>query len=69
MTEQNRQMNFKGKKTNSIRDLLFGKKTVKKLPDNFFEKVLELEIKLKKGFSMQLLQELVSYYSVSIYHN
>ncbi len=51
-------------KTPSLRDLMLGKKTVKSLPDNFFERVLELEIKLKKGFSMDVLQELVNYYSV-----
>jgi hypothetical protein len=43
---------------------MLGKKTVKELPENFFERVLELEIKLKKGFSMDVLQELVSYYKV-----
>jgi hypothetical protein len=51
-------------KTPSLRDLMLGKKTVKELPENFFERVLELEIKLKKGFSMDVLQELVSYYKV-----
>jgi hypothetical protein len=51
-------------KTPSLRDLMLGKKTVKALPDNFFERVLELEIKLKKGFSLDVLQELVNYYSV-----
>jgi hypothetical protein len=67
MTDQAniRQTKFKHLKTPSLRDLMLGKKTVKKLPENFFEKVLELEIKLKKGFNMNTLQELVNYYSVS----
>jgi len=51
-------------KSPSLRDIMLGKKTVKSLPDNFFEKVLELEIKLKKGFNINTLQELVNYYSV-----
>jgi hypothetical protein len=55
---------FKFIKTPSLRDLMLGKKTVKQLPENFFEKVLELEIKLKKGFNINTLQELVNYYSV-----
>ena len=51
-------------KTPSLRDLMLGRKTVKELPENFFEKVLDLEIKLKKGFSINVLQDLVNYYSV-----
>lgn len=51
-------------KTESLRDLMLGKKSVKKLPDNFFEKVLDLELKLKRNFNLKILQELVSYYSV-----
>jgi len=51
----------------SVIDLMSGKKTVKTLPPNFFEKVLELEIKLKRGFNMLVLKELVNYYSVNIY--
>jgi len=53
-------------KTESLRDLMLGKKTVKKLPDNFFEKVLDLELKLKRNFSLKILQELVSFYSVNL---
>ncbi len=51
-------------KTESLRDLMLGRKAVKKLPDNFFEKVLDLELKLKRNFNLKILQELVSYYSV-----
>lgn len=65
--EASRQTMFKHIKTPSLRDLMLGKKTIKSLPDNFFERVLELEIKLKKGFSMENLQELVNYYSVNNY--
>lgn len=59
-------------KTESLRDLMLGKKGVKKLPENFFEKVLDLELKLKRNFNLKILQELVSYYSVlikTVYHS
>jgi hypothetical protein len=53
-------------KTPSIRDLMLGKKVVKSLPENFFEKILDLELKLKRDFQIHILQELVSLYSVII---
>jgi hypothetical protein len=53
------------KNSNSLRDLMMGKKPSKKLPDNFFEKVLDLELKLKRSFNLTHLQQLVSYYSVN----
>jgi hypothetical protein len=68
MTMNNKQMS-RHCKTPSLRDLMLGRKTVKSLPDNFFERVLELEIKLKRGFNMEVLQELVNNYSVSIKFN
>lgn len=40
------------------------KTTEKKLPENFFEQVLDCELKLKRNFSILLLTELVAYYSV-----
>ncbi len=52
-------------KTPSLLDLLQGRRITKTLPENFYEKVLELEIRLKKGFNMNVLQELVNYYSVN----
>jgi hypothetical protein len=52
------------RKTPSLRDAILGKKVIKKLPDNYFEKVLELELKLKREFQMPCLQELVNLYSV-----
>ena len=51
-------------KTESIRDLMLGKKSVKKLPFNFFENVAKLEFKIKKNFNLDILQDLVSFYSV-----
>jgi hypothetical protein len=58
------QNKFKHLKTPSLRDMMLGKKVVKSLPEGFFEKVLDLELKLKREFQMQTLQELVSFYSV-----
>ena len=55
---------IKSHKTPSLRDLMLGKKLVKNLPENFFEKVLDIELKIKREFNMNLLQELVNYYSV-----
>jgi len=39
---------------------------IQKLPSDFFEKVLEAEMKLKAEFSMETLQELMDYYSLAI---
>jgi len=65
MEENGRESKFhQNPKTESLRDIMLGKKLVQKLPDNFFEKVLDLELKLKKNFNLKVLQELVSYYSV-----
>ena len=36
----------------------------KELPQNFFEKLVDLELKVKKNFSMDILEELISLYSV-----
>lgn len=62
--EQGRPSRLHHKHTDSFRDLLLGKKTIKNLPDNFFEKVLDYELQLKKNFNLKILQELVSLYSV-----
>jgi hypothetical protein len=56
----------KQNKTPSLRDLMLGKKVVKSLPENFFEKVLDLELRIKREFNMNLLQELINYYSTAI---
>lgn len=53
-------------KTPSLRDLMLGKKVIKSLPPNFFERVLDLELKIKRDFNMMLLQDLISYYSAAI---
>jgi len=37
---------------------------IKELPENFFQRVLELELMIKKEFKMHLLQELTYLYSV-----
>jgi hypothetical protein len=44
-----------------------GRKVTKKLPENFFEKVLDLELQLKREFMMESLQELVNLYSVMLF--
>ena len=36
------------------------------LPKNFFEKVLECEVKLKEKFDMKVLQQLIEYYSMAV---
>ncbi len=56
----NRQQRGSGRKTN--------RKGSKFLPMNFFEKVLELDMRLKREFTMESLQELVNLYSVSFLH-
>ena len=42
------------------------KKITKNLPDNFFEKIVDAEMKLKTNFSMEILQELINYYRIAI---
>jgi len=56
----------KSNKPSSLRDLMLGKKVVKSLPENFFEKVLDIELKIKREFNMNLLQELINCYSTAI---
>lgn len=51
-------------KSPTLRDVMTGKKVVRKLPDNFFEKVIEEELALKRHFSLETLQSLVDLYSV-----
>lgn len=67
ITNNNHKKNLsKNLKTPSLRDLMLGKKVVKSLPDNFFEKVLDLELKVKREFNMKILQELINFYSTAI---
>ena len=53
-------------KKEKFKDVFFGKNSMKNLPDNFFEKILDAEMKLKTGFSMDVLQELINYYTIAI---
>ncbi len=53
-------------KKEKFKDVFFGKNSIKTLPDNFFEKILDAEMKLKTGFSMDVLQELINYYTIAI---
>ena len=53
-------------KKEKFKDVFFGKNSIKNLPDNFFEKILDAEMKLKTGFSMDVLQELINYYTIAI---
>lgn len=63
---ENQRNMFRHTKTPSLRDLMLGKKVVKKLDENFFEKLLDLELKIKRDFDMNTLQSLVSCYSNAI---
>ena len=65
-TTSNYKKLIKNTKQTSLRDLMLGKKVVKSLPENFFEKVLDIELKIKREFNMNLLQELINYYSTAI---
>lgn len=47
-------------------DVKGGKKVLKFLPENFFEKVLDLELKLKREFHLSILEELINLYSIAI---
>lgn len=66
ITNSNQKKLNKHMKTPSLRDMMLGKKVVKSLPENFFEKVLDIELKIKREFNMTLLQELINYYSTAI---
>ncbi len=66
-------LNILGKKDSSMnvmrkpsnKGFIEAKKIKKKLPENFFEQILDLELKLKRDFNMDTLQSLVDSYSVS----
>jgi len=51
-------------KSELTRDSVIGKRAVPKPPKDFFEKVLELELKLKRKFDIKVVQHLVKYYTV-----
>lgn len=51
----------------SFKDLLFGRRqSTKALPEDFFETLIELELKINKDFSVQTFQKLISQYSMAI---
>ena len=54
----------RGSQNTPFLELLNGKKIFRKLPDNFFEKVIEEELTLKRHFTIESLQSLVDLYSV-----
>jgi len=47
-----------------MREIMSSKKTINKLTPDFFEKVLDQELELKRNFSMDALQVLIKLYSV-----
>ena len=50
------------------KDSVISRKSSKRvLPENFFEKVLDLELKIKREFQMDTLQELVNLYTVNLF--
>ena len=53
------------RKTELTRDSVISKRAVPKPPKDFFEKVLDLELKLKRRFDIKVVQLLVKYYTVS----
>jgi len=52
--------------TSSLKELLQGKKIIKKLPENYYEKLHQLESKLKSKFNISTLQEIIKIYSLGI---
>ena len=55
-------------KTQINADNILDKATVRKsLPDNFFEKVMDLQLHIKRDFSQAVLQELVGMYTVYLF--
>lgn len=48
----------------STRNSVIEKRAVPKPPKDFFEKVLDLELKLKRRFELKIVQQLAKYYTV-----
>lgn len=61
-----RDKNKNDKRPPTLRESILGRNVIKKLPDNFFEKVLQCEVTLKKDFNIQVLQELIYYYTAAV---
>jgi hypothetical protein len=51
-------------RTPSLNDLITGKQVAKTLPENFFEQVVDLELKLAKEYNMSTVQELTDLFKV-----
>ncbi len=62
MIENNRKQNYQNNEYNQnpIRSLRRG------LPKNFFETVLDYEVRLKEKFDMEVFQKLIEFYSQAI---
>lgn len=54
-------------KSELTRESVIGKRAVPKPPKDFFEKVLDLELKLKRRFDIKVVQKLAKYYTVRNY--
>ena len=52
----------------TIKEQMLGVKSSQALPDDFYEKVLECELNLKEKFDMNILGELIKYYSLAVEH-
>ena len=52
----------------SIKEQMLGVKSSQSLPDDFYEKVLECELSLKEKFDMNILGQLIQYYSLAVEH-
>ena len=61
---QNKNILLQPQQLSNVNDLASLKKIQRKLPDNFFEKVIEEELTLKRHFTIESLQSLVDLYSV-----
>jgi len=55
-------------KSELTRESVIGKRALPKPPKDFFEKVLDLELKLKRRFDIKVVQQLVKYYTVRNYY-
>ena len=52
----------------SIKEQMLGVKSSQSLPDDFYEKVLECELSLKEKCDMNILGQLIQYYSLAVEH-
>ena len=64
--KRNNNMKTVQKKPKQVEDPFLGKGKVEGLPKDFFETVLDCEVKLKQKFDMKVLQKLIDYYSIAV---